>query len=56
MLWVLLMAWRDSRGFRRRLLLYTSAIAIGVADLMAIAVPIEAIGHNVFCTGVNVRV
>ncbi|SVC11387.1 uncharacterized protein METZ01_LOCUS264241, partial [marine metagenome] len=25
MLWVLRMAWRDSRGFRRRLLLYTSA-------------------------------
>ena len=32
MIWVLRMAWRDSRGFRRRLLLYTSAIAIGIAE------------------------
>jgi putative ABC transport system permease protein len=36
MLWVLLMAWRDSRGFRRRLLLYTSAIGIGIAALTAL--------------------
>ena len=36
MLWVLLMAWRDSRGFRRRLLLYTSAIGIGLAALTAL--------------------
>ena len=34
--WVLRMAWRDSRGFRRRLLLYTSAIAIGIAALTAL--------------------
>lgn len=36
MLWVLRMAWRDSRGFRRRLLLYTGAIAIGIAALTAL--------------------
>lgn len=36
MMWVLRMAWRDSRGFRRRLLLYTSAIAIGIAALTAL--------------------
>ena len=36
MLWVLRMAWRDSRGFRRRLLLYTSAIAIGIAALTSL--------------------
>jgi putative ABC transport system permease protein len=36
MLWVLLMAWRDSRGFRHRLLLYTSAIAIGIAALTSL--------------------
>ncbi len=35
-MWVLRMAWRDSRGFRRRLLLYTSAIAIGIAALTAL--------------------
>ena len=31
--WVLRMAWRDSRGRRRRLLLYTGAIGIGIAAL-----------------------
>jgi len=31
--WVLRMAWRDSRGRRRRLLLYTGAIAVGIASL-----------------------
>jgi putative ABC transport system permease protein len=36
MSWVLRMAWRDSRGYRRRLLLYTSAIAIGIAALTAL--------------------
>jgi len=30
------MAWRDSRGFRQRLLLYTSAIAIGIAALTSL--------------------
>jgi putative ABC transport system permease protein len=33
MSWVLRMAWRDSRGQRRRLLLYTGAIAVGIAAL-----------------------
>ena len=33
MSWVLHMAWRDSRGRRWRLLLYTSAIAVGIAAL-----------------------
>ena len=31
--WVLSMAWRDSRGRRWRLLLYTTAIAVGIAAL-----------------------
>ena len=31
--WVLRMAWRDSRGRRQRLLLYTGAIAVGIAAL-----------------------
>ena len=31
--WVLRMAWRDSRGRRWRLLLYTAAIAVGIAAL-----------------------
>ena len=31
--WVLRMAWRDSRGSRWRLLLYTAAIAVGIAAL-----------------------
>lgn len=30
------MAWRDSRGFRRRLLFHTAAIAIGIAALTAL--------------------
>lgn len=35
--WVWRMAWRDSRGSRRRLLLYVSSIVAGVAALVAIA-------------------
>ncbi|MFQ5745094.1 MAG: ABC transporter permease, partial [Acidobacteriota bacterium] len=34
--WVWAMAWRDSRGSRRRLLLYVSSIAAGVSALVAI--------------------
>ena len=34
--WVLKMAWRDSRGSRQRLLLYLSAMVLGVAALVAI--------------------
>jgi len=34
--WVLKMAWRDSRGSRRRLALYLSAMVLGVAALVAI--------------------
>ena len=34
--WVLLMAWRDSRGQRRRLLIYAAAIAVGIAALTAL--------------------
>ena len=33
---VLRLAWRDSRGMRRRLLLYLAAMALGVASLVAI--------------------
>ena len=36
MTWILRMAWRDSRGHRRRLLLYTGAIAIGIAALTSL--------------------
>ena len=34
--WVLRMAWRDSRGSRKRLALYLSAMVLGVAALVAI--------------------
>lgn len=34
--WALKMAWRDSRGSRARLLLYLSAMVLGVAALVAI--------------------
>ncbi len=34
--WILSMAWRDSRGSRRRLLLFVSAMVLGVAALVAI--------------------
>jgi len=34
--WVLKMAWRDSRGSRKRLVLYLSAMVLGVAALVAI--------------------
>jgi putative ABC transport system permease protein len=36
MMWPLRMAWRDSRGQRRRLGLYTAAIAVGIAALTAL--------------------
>ncbi len=35
--WAWRMAWRDSRGSRRRLLLYVSSIVAGVAALVAVA-------------------
>ena len=34
--WTLKMAWRDSRGSRKRLALYLSSMALGVAALVAI--------------------
>jgi len=34
--WILSMAWRDSRGSRKRLALYLSAMVLGVAALVAI--------------------
>ena len=36
MRWILRMAWRDSRGSRRRLLVFLSSIVVGVAALVAI--------------------
>ena len=36
MTWIFKMAWRDSRGSRRRLLLFISAMVLGVAALVAI--------------------
>ena len=40
--WSLKMAWRDSRGSRRRLLLYLSSMVLGVAALVAI----QGFGEN----------
>ncbi len=34
--WILKMAWRDSRTYRKRLLLYMASIVLGVAALVAI--------------------
>src|ERR1700761_7757492 len=34
--WTWLMAWRDSRASRRRLLLFSSSIILGIAALVAI--------------------
>ena len=34
--WIWKMAWRDSRGSRKRLLLFLSSMVIGVAALVAI--------------------
>ena len=42
--WIMQMAWRDSRSFRRRLILFTGSISVGIAALVAIgslAVAIE---------------
>lgn len=35
--WLIVMAWRDSRGSRRRLLLATFAITLGIAALVAVS-------------------
>jgi putative ABC transport system permease protein len=40
--WIFRMAWRDSRGSRRRLLLYLSSMVLGVAALVAI----NGFGYN----------
>lgn len=40
--WIFKMAWRDSRGSRRQLLLFLSSMALGVAALVAI----QAFGEN----------
>ena len=40
--WLWKMAWRDSRNHRRRLLLFVSAIAIGIAAVVAI----QSFGQN----------
>ncbi len=37
MRWILKMAWRDTRTSRRRLLLYTASITLGIAALVSIA-------------------
>src|SRR4051794_13497821 len=41
--WLLLMAWRDSRRNRSRLLLFISSIVLGIAALVAI----YSLGSNV---------
>ena len=45
--WVLNMAWRDSRGRRRRLLLYTASIAVGISALTALRGLSRAMEKNV---------
>ena len=40
--WLLLMAWRDSRRNRSRLLLFISSIVLGIAALVAI----DSLGDN----------
>ncbi|HTH46908.1 MAG TPA: FtsX-like permease family protein, partial [Candidatus Limnocylindria bacterium] len=40
--WVWLMAWRDTRASRRRLLLFSSSISLGIAALVAIG----SLGRN----------
>ena len=42
MIWLLKMAWRDTRSSRRRLLLYTASITLGIAALVSI----ESVGKN----------
>lgn len=41
-MWTLRFAWRDSRGSRRRMLLYISSMILGVAALVSI----NSFGHN----------
>ena len=36
MKWLLLMAWRDSRRSRRKLLLFSMSIVLGIAAMVAI--------------------
>ncbi|MEW6756486.1 MAG: FtsX-like permease family protein [Candidatus Latescibacterota bacterium] len=45
--WSLRMAWRDSRGQRRRLLLYTGAIALGIAALTGLRGLSRSMEHHV---------
>src|SRR5215510_2279301 len=40
--WIWRMAWRDSRTSRRKLLLFSSSIVIGIAALVAIG----SLAHN----------
>ncbi len=40
--WILSFAWRDSRGSRRRMLLYISSMILGVAALVSI----NSFGYN----------
>ena len=44
--WILKMAWRDSRGSRKRLILYLSAMVLGVAAIVAI----RGFGENLTAT------
>ncbi|MEE2658736.1 MAG: FtsX-like permease family protein [Candidatus Latescibacterota bacterium] len=47
MSWVLRMAWRDSRGQRRRLLLFTGAIAVGVTAFTSLRGLSESMAYSV---------
>src|ERR1041385_8864726 len=48
MKWIFLMAWRDSRRSRRRLLLFSSSVVLGIAALVAI----RSFGESM-CIGIS---
>ena len=47
MRFVLRMAWRDSRASRRRLLLFSLSVVLGIAALVAIWAVLQAVGLDV---------
>ena len=47
MKWILLMAWRDSRRSRGRLLLFSSSVVLGIAALVAIRSFSESLKKNI---------
>lgn len=45
--WTLRMAWRESRGSRRRLLVFLSSMVVGVALLVALSSTSDSLQHSV---------